>query len=233
MLPLRVEPIPRHARSNDDPRHWPGNGIVPGQEGAHSRGCTFVSVSNFTQTYQRRSSQNAKLDSTRKSIIELHFHYLNKNTSSPCLTTPRPHISVSKHTHASHPPILACNLKIEQYSNVFDQLYQSQQMADLFWRQSKKPGRSASDSGGGSRTGRHDTQSFTKFEDQTKDAWDCADDEVFLTFSYFSLIIQKVDQNIRRRPRHLAANGKASVNAIRWDWRAAFIIKGSVQKKEL
>ena len=63
-------------------------------------------------------------------------------------------------------------------------------MADLFWRQSKKPGRSASDSVAGSSSGvatgsgagngsRHDTHSFNKFEDQTKDAWDCADDEVF------------------------------------------------------
>ena len=57
-------------------------------------------------------------------------------------------------------------------------------MADLFWRQSKKPGRSASDSGanGGSGNTGRDTQSFTKFEDQTKDAWDCADDEVICLY---------------------------------------------------
>ena len=50
-------------------------------------------------------------------------------------------------------------------------------MADLFWRQ-RKPGRSASN--GESRlTGSvTDNSTFTKFEDQTKDAWDCTDDEV-------------------------------------------------------
>lgn len=52
-------------------------------------------------------------------------------------------------------------------------------MADLFWRQSKKPGRSASDSTSGNNGS---SSSFTKFEDQTKDAWDCADDELIKTF---------------------------------------------------
>lgn len=54
-------------------------------------------------------------------------------------------------------------------------------MADLFWRQ-RKPGRSASN--GESRlTGSvTDNSTFTKFEDQTKDAWDCTDDELIKTF---------------------------------------------------
>ena len=55
-------------------------------------------------------------------------------------------------------------------------------MADLFWRQTKKPGRSASESSsnGSKPVKTPDSSSFTKFEDQTKDAWDCADDEVVL-----------------------------------------------------
>lgn len=58
-------------------------------------------------------------------------------------------------------------------------------MADLFWRQTKKPGRSASESSsnGSKPVKTPDSSSFTKFEDQTKDAWDCADDEV-VTFSF-------------------------------------------------
>ena len=49
-------------------------------------------------------------------------------------------------------------------------------MADLFWRQTKKPGKSAND--GTMKFANDTSSSFTKFEDQTKDAWDCADDEV-------------------------------------------------------
>ena len=38
----------------------------------------------------------------------------------------------------------------------------------------RKPGRSASENGT-----QDSKDSFNKFQDQTKDAWDCADDEVF------------------------------------------------------
>jgi len=50
-------------------------------------------------------------------------------------------------------------------------------MADLFWRSQKKPGRSASDNSGAPENSR-----FTKFQNQTADAWDAADDELIKGF---------------------------------------------------
>jgi hypothetical protein len=44
-------------------------------------------------------------------------------------------------------------------------------MADLFWRSQKKPGRSASDT-------KAAPERFNKFQNQTADAWDAADDEL-------------------------------------------------------
>ena len=43
----------------------------------------------------------------------------------------------------------------------------------------RKPGRSASENGT-----QDSKDSFNKFQDQTKDAWDCADDEVVKTIKF-------------------------------------------------
>jgi len=53
----------------------------------------------------------------------------------------------------------------------------SNRMADLFWRSQKRPGRSANDSAPAPENSR-----FTKFQNQTADAWDAADDELIKGF---------------------------------------------------
>ena len=96
-------------------------------------------------------------------------------------------------------------------------------MADLFWRQTKKPGRSASESSsnGSKPVKTPDSSSFTKFEDQTKDAWDCADDEVVnpeplwvAVFCHFIETLFSANQNFWRGSGHLEKNGETSSNSV-------------------
>ena len=76
----------------------------------------------------------------------------------------------------------------------------------------RKPGRSASENGT-----QDSKDSFNKFQDQTKDAWDCADDEVSVCAAtkWQKVNIYIVNKSIWCGSRHIACGGKGCSNAVR------------------